>query len=120
MGRNKDQGTYWETYNVKALKAIGKEVERLSEGGVYDKGDVHVWGIRGGTPKVALAWRRFWKVPGQKRRKTMHVVVLHHDDFLDLIKLSADPWVIECKASQAESVTTILAKATRKVEDNWE
>ena len=123
MGRNKDQGTYWETYVKKAFLAKGRFARRLEEGGAQDLGDVFVEGHYGygeEDVRVALAWRRFLRKPGKKRRGTKHVVVLDFDDFVDLASQAHYAWVIECKASEVESVTTVLTKAQRKVNDNWD
>ena len=120
--KNKNQGTWWETFNEKAFQAAGRFARRLQEGGIGDEGDVYVEGHYGDEdelPKVALAWRRFIKKPGAKRRSTRHVVILDHDLFVEMVSQLRYSWVIECKATESLSVTTALAKAEAKVEKNW-
>lgn len=122
MGKNKDQGTWWESFIRDTFIAAGRFSRRLEEGGKNDLGDVYVEGHHGfgkEDVRVALAWRRFLPTKG-KRRRTQHVVVLHFDDFVELAKQAHYAWIIEAKASQAESVTTVLAKAQRKVDENWD
>jgi len=129
MGKNKDQGTAWETATKEALERLGFEAERLAEGGKHDKGDVRAvkeprgvsaWAL----PLVVVNWKRLVKREGKRRRVPdgeRDVVVMRTNDFYHMLRVMADYDVapeylyVECKASEYENITRVLKKARRKV-----
>lgn len=114
MGKNKRQGTAWETRVCNLLGA-----HRLPEGGRYDIGDVCLGEPPGPTTRVAVAWKRY-RGDGPRRRAT-ETITLSIEDFYDLWEGSvadrlADSWVIECKATERLDVVATLQKAQAKLD----
>lgn len=42
--RPRDQGTKWETEIVNRAQDMGLAASRIAEGGIYDRGDIEIWG----------------------------------------------------------------------------
>ncbi len=123
MGKQKNQGTAWETFLVKFFKALGLGARRLAEGGSKDKGDVYVSGTPQDKPLiVAVAWKRLVKGTGARRVADgeKEVVVITLEDFGTLVQRARVNVFIEAKATERLNVTRVLAKAREKVRRNHE
>lgn len=116
MGKNKNQGTRFETAFVDAAKAFGLDAERLAEQGSNDLGDVRINSKWPQDPYVAVAWKRLVNKGGARRRADGEpvVVVVSLSDFLSLMELAEASAIVECKATERLNVTQTLAKARRK------
>lgn len=125
MGKNKQQGTKWESELVNQAHAYGfHQARRLAEGGMHDAGDVLVGGeARSYTvkPVSVLAWKRLVRKQDKQRRLPDGepvVFVLDQDTFWSLMVGALPPVIIEAKATERLNVTRTLAKAKGKV-DKW-
>lgn len=112
------QGPLHEVNIVKDLKKLGLAAKRIDKSG--DSGAAS--DIQVGTPSAAdpvvLIWKRFIGEKLKGRRRTKTVVVMDYRVWKALIWMAGwSHFWIEAKASQSESVTTVLEKAEKKVEE---
>ena len=123
MGKNKGQGTAFETYVVAlARDNYWLKAERIAEGGSKDIGDVMLKSTE--SPLwdtiVAVAWKRLVKGNGERRRPdgVRDTVTITLQDFLLLLGEANLNAIVECKATERLNVTRTLAKAREKVRRN--
>jgi Holliday junction resolvase len=114
MGKNKDQGTAFETELVKTFAANGFDAGRYPEGGAndigdvwFDDGDLYMWVVEAKATerlnvtrvlakakakaegrKTALIWKRLVKGDGKRRVPDGEkvVVVIDLETFLELLQ----------------------------------
>jgi len=116
------QGPQWEADIVKDMNKQYRHAERIDKSGERGRSDIRVDAPiqDGGYPPtllapVFLAWKRYFK--GGKRRRSEKVVVMSYDDWKRVMGYYPSGFWVEAKAAQAVSVTTVLAKAIKKVRE---
>ena len=116
MSKQVDQGTRHESHIVSELGSLGYTARRLAKTGRKHEPDIE---IVGETMLPLLWWKRYLVSPGKKRRETSTVVVMSEDTFKKIVDRLPDGeygYYIQAKASQKESVTTLLKGLTEWME----
>ena len=110
------QGPLWEQAIVKRLQAIGIIAFRIDKSGDSPAPSDIMVGRADHASPVFLFWKRYLGKKSNVRRSTKTVVVMDIEEFYSLRRLAGltNFW-IEAKASQSESVTTVLKRAEQKV-----
>lgn len=120
------QGPAWEQRIVKDMNEDGWTAKRIDKSGdSRAPADIQVGQpyipVRGrGTirPWLFLVWKRYLGNKAEGRRTTQTVVVMDYDQWRNLLAMAGlHSFYIEAKASQSESVTAVMAKARKKVEE---
>lgn len=129
MGKNTQQGTRWESHLVTQGKSFGMAADRLPKRSV--EGEPDLWlNLHPEATKLhmpVVAWKRLVrKSPGNKRRSPMgigRVVILREEDFFELAHVAAKhrdySFLVQAKATERLSVTTVLHSVVKAVKEIW-
>lgn len=131
MGKNKQQGTTWESDIVRRARLRHLESDRYPLRGVSGEPDLYITTGDFRHPNVRIpvvAWKRLVPAKGSVRRVPdgeRDVVVLTLDDFLwmveklDHLSTHSYEFAVQAKATERLNVTRVLASVRKAVQSIW-
>ena len=118
MGEQTAQGTRWESRIVKGAGTSGRKARRLAKTGVKNEADVAIAGI---NKRPAIAWERWVGKKSKGKRRAVRMVAITEEHFYELLKVQKVPvygYWIQCKSTQALSLSATMKGLETWIEEN--